>query len=67
MGLQEERLAQIRAFMRTQEIDALVLRRVSSFAWATAGHRSYVNTASTDGIATLVITADEQFVVTNTI
>lgn len=67
MGLQEERLAQIRAFMRTQEIDALVLRRVSSFAWATAGHRSYVNTASTDGVATLVITPDEQFVVTNTI
>lgn len=67
MGLQEDRLSQIRGFMRAQAVDALVLRQVSSFAWATGGHRSYVNTASSNGIGTLVITPDEQFVVTNTI
>lgn len=67
MALQEDRLVQIRTFIQEQQLDALVLRKVSSFAWATAGHRSYVNTASSDGIGTLVVTADEQFVVTNSI
>jgi Xaa-Pro aminopeptidase len=67
MGLQEDRLLQIRGFMQAQAIDALVLRQVSSFAWATGGHRSYVNTASSNGIGTLVITPDEQIVVTNMI
>ena len=45
MTLQEDRLVQIRTFMQEQQFDALALRKVSSFAWATAGHRSYVNTA----------------------
>ena len=67
MGLREDRLAQVRGFMRGQNVDVLVLRQVSSFAWATGGHRSYVNTASSNGIGTLVITPDEQMVVTNTI
>jgi antitoxin VapB len=67
MRLQQARLDQIRGFLAAQELDALVLSRVSSFAWATAGHRSYVNTASSTGIGTLVITAQSQYVVTNTI
>ena len=67
MGLQEDRFAQIRGFMGAQGIEALVLRKVSSFAWATGGHRSYVNTAASDGVGTLVITPDEQYVVTSMI
>ncbi|MBW7885280.1 MAG: aminopeptidase P family protein [Caldilineaceae bacterium] len=65
--LQNERLEQIRGFMAAQGIDVLVLQRVSSFAWATAGARDYVNTASSDGVATIVITPDARYVVTNAI
>lgn len=67
MNLQQARLDQIRGFLAAQELDALVLSLVSSFAWATVGHRSYVNTASSTGIGTLVITAESQYLVTNTI
>jgi antitoxin VapB len=49
------------------KLDALLLRRVSSFAWATCGAASYVNTATTNGEAALVITPSGRHVVTNNI
>jgi Xaa-Pro aminopeptidase len=48
-------------------LNALVLRRVSSFAWATSGAASYVNTAAGEGEATLVVTPAGRFVVANNI
>ena len=46
----------IRNLLQQHQAGCLVLRRVSSFAWATCGAPSYVGIASSDGIATLVIT-----------
>ena len=57
----------IREFLEAQKIDALLLRRVSSFAWATCGAASYINTASTDGIASLLVTQKNLYLITNTI
>lgn len=57
----------IRTFLESRQLDALLLRRVSSFAWATCGAASYVNTASTDGIATLLITPEALHLVTDNI
>jgi len=48
-------------------LDALVLRRVSSFAWATCGAASYINMAVSEGAASLLITADKRYLVTNNI
>lgn len=48
-------------------LDALVLRRVSSFAWATCGAASYVNTAAGEGEATLVVTPAGRYVIANNI
>lgn len=53
--------------LREKNLDALVLRRVSSFAWATCGAASYVNTATSEGVATLVIKPGERHLITDRI
>jgi len=62
--LKQER---IRAFMAERQLDALILQRVSSFAWATSGAASYVNTATTTGEATLFITSSGRHLIVNNI
>lgn len=50
-----------------KNLDALWLQRTSSFAWATCGTAAYVNTASTTGAASLLITRAARYVITNNI
>lgn len=57
----------IQALLAERELDALLLRRVSSFAWATCGAASYVNTATTYGEAALLITPSGRYLITNNI
>ena len=57
----------IQALLAEHQLDALLLRRVSSFAWATCGAASYVNTAATWGEAMLLITPSVRYLVTNNI
>jgi Xaa-Pro aminopeptidase len=57
----------IQAFLEEQMLDALLLQRVSSFAWATCGAASYVNTATSTGEAMLLITRSGRHLVTNNI
>jgi antitoxin VapB len=63
----DRRHRQIQSFLAERDLDALLLQRVSSFAWATCGAASYVNTATTFGEATLIITPAGRFVITNNI
>jgi Xaa-Pro aminopeptidase len=53
--------------LKAQSLDALLLQKVSSFAWATCGAASYINTAATDGTASLLVTAKGRYVLTNNI
>lgn len=46
--------------MEERSLDALLLQRVSSFAWATCGASSYVNLAATNGEAMLLVTRDAE-------
>jgi len=48
-------------------LGGLVLQSVSNFAWATCGAASYVNTATAQGVATLLITSSGRHLVTNNI
>lgn len=48
-------------------LDGVLLRQVANFAWATDGAASYVNTASTYGSGTLLITRDSRHLITTTI
>ena len=63
----ERKQASIRALLAEKELDGLLLERVSSFAWATCGASSYVNTATSVGSAYLLITASDQYVLADNI
>ena len=53
--------------MERYHLDALLLRQVGSFAWATCGAASYVNTAVTNGSSSLLITLSGRYVITDNI
>jgi antitoxin VapB len=63
----DEKQKRIQALLTERQLDALLLQRVSSFAWATCGAASYINTAATDGVASLLITPAGRYVITNNI
>lgn len=63
----ELKQAAIHELLERHGLDALLLRRVSSFAWATAGAASYVNTASSEGVASLLIAPDGRHLITDNI
>lgn len=63
----ENKLSAIRAFLESHDLEALLLRRVSSFAWVTCGAASYVNTATSEGTATLIITPTGMHLLTDNI
>jgi len=63
-SLKQER---IRNLLDAHKLDGLLLQRVSSFAWATCGAASYVNTATTYGAASLLITRTGHHLITNNI
>ncbi|MCJ7625154.1 MAG: M24 family metallopeptidase [Anaerolineaceae bacterium] len=63
----KRKLERIRQFMDEQSLEALLLSRVSSFAWATCGAASYMNVAATQGEASLLITLNNHFLITNNI
>ena len=57
----------IQDLMERHHLGALLLRQVGSFAWATCGASSYVNTAATNGAASLLITPSARYVITDNI
>ncbi len=63
----ETKLAALRALLDKHNAEAILLRRVSSFAWATCGAISYVNIASTEGVASLVVEREKIHLATNNI
>jgi antitoxin VapB len=63
----ETKLARIRELLSARNLDALLLRRVANFAWLTGGAASYVNTADIFGVASLLITPAERYLVTDNI
>src|SRR5687768_18374744 len=54
----EEKLERVRALMASRKLGAIRLRRISSFAWATGGADSAINTATDFGVAELLVTRD---------
>lgn len=62
------KLARIHALLEEHRLDALLLQRISSFAWATCGARSYISTAAVNGEAALLVTrAGARYLITNNI
>jgi antitoxin VapB len=67
MSESARKLEIIRAWMAERNLGGLYLQTAGSFAWATCGAASYINTASTNGLASLLITAEHQYLVTTNI
>jgi Xaa-Pro aminopeptidase len=59
--------ARINALLTKHKLDGLLLQKVSSFAWATCGANSYVNTANGQGEASLLILPSGKYLITNNI
>jgi Xaa-Pro aminopeptidase len=67
MDLFDQKQSIIQNLLAKNDCQALVLNRISSFAWATDGAASYVNTAATDGAASLLITPTARYLITTNI
>lgn len=63
----DEKQERVRHLLMQHGLEALLLQRVSSFAWATCGAASFVNTATTHGEACVLITPRGRHVITNNI
>ncbi len=62
-----DKITSLRALLEPHEVDAILLQHSGSFAWATGGGRAYINTASTSGAASLLVTGDRLYLITNNI
>ena len=67
MGEISIKLDLLRDLAYRHSLDAILLQRVSSLAWATDGASAFVNIARTRAEASLFITGDNQFLITNNI
>ena len=63
----DRKQTRIKTFLQAHDLDALLLRQVGNFAWATCGAASYVNTATSIGEASLLITANGRYLISNNI
>jgi Xaa-Pro aminopeptidase len=61
------KLERIYKLLDQSGLDALLLRQTNNFAWATCGASSYVNRADLLGVASLLITPENRYVITNNI
>ena len=57
----------LREFLASRQLEALLLLRASSFAWATCGAASYINTASSEGAASLLVTPTGRYILATNI
>lgn len=67
MSEHERKIEIIRTWMAAHHVEGLYLQTAGSFAWATCGAASYINTASTYGLASLLITPEHKYLVTTNI
>ena len=63
----ELKIAQLRAVLAERNLDGALLKRSGNFAWLTSGAASYVNTAADTGAASVLVTPDASYVITNNI
>lgn len=61
------KLQQVRQLLAARQLDAVLITRLSNFAWLTDGGTCYVNTASDFGVASLLVTHQAVYLLTNTI
>jgi Xaa-Pro aminopeptidase len=63
----DAKLARLRERMSRRQIDAVLLNLSANAAWITAGASTYVNEATDLGAASILVTADRAYMLTDTI
>jgi antitoxin VapB len=61
----ERKQNRIQQLLSEHNLDALLLLRTSSVAWATCGARTHINLASTTGAGSLLVTRSNRFLITS--
>ena len=61
------KLSRIFELISRNDLEALLIQRVTNFAWMTCGGASYINTAEDSGVASLLITPHRRYLITNNI
>ena len=61
------KLGCLRDLANSHALDGILLQQVSSLAWATGGASAFVNLARSDAEASLLVTHDQQYLITNNI
>jgi antitoxin VapB len=59
--------SRVQDFLNNHKLDALFLQTSGNFAWATCGGSSFIDRATTMGVAALLITKTDRYVITNNI
>lgn len=63
----DTKLAAVAELLSDHHLDAMLIRRVPNFAWATCGASGYVNTATEEGTASLLISPSGRHLITDNI
>lgn len=61
------KLTRIREMLQRESMDAVALTRHTNFSWITAGGKSQVTLYLESGVATILVTRDKQWAITNII
>lgn len=61
------KIERVKGLLTERQLDALLVQRVANFAWLTGGGTSYVNTVEEAGVASLLVTPDNFYLITNNI
>ncbi len=59
----ERKLNSLKEYMHDRDADGALITSVENFAWATSGARSYIALSDKDGIASLFVTKDRSYVI----
>jgi len=59
--------SRVRHYLEQEELDGVCLTSVANFSWITAGGDSHVENSSKIGIASILVTEKEKFILTNNI
>lgn len=61
------KLQRVNRLLAKHGFDALLIQRVTNFAWLTCGGASFINTADESGVASLLVTPSNRYLITNNI
>ena len=64
MSTKHQRIIQL---LEKYNLDGLIIRQISNFAWATDGAASYINTATNNGVGILLVTKDSRHLIADNI